>query len=127
MREWLRRWHDRRGLWRGLAVLATLVIVYGSLTPGAEMPDTLPWDKASHFIGYGGLAGLLGLSGLRLGRAFLTALALGALVEFLQIPVAGRSGGDWQDILANTLGAAAAVLVLQGLRLTLLRHPVEGS
>ncbi|SEL22666.1 VanZ family protein [Halomonas daqiaonensis] len=108
-RQWCRRWVV-------LACLAALVIAWGSLTPSSELPETLPWDKASHFIGYAGLAGLVGLSGVRLPLAFLAALLLGIAIEFAQLLVPGRSGGDWADMLANGLGAGAAVLLLVGLR-----------
>lgn len=121
MAEWWRRlaggedgqWRRR---WALLAGLAALMIAVGSLAPGDDMPANLPWDKANHFIGYAGLAGLLGLAGIRLPLAFAAAVSFGIAIEFLQIPVAGRRGGDWADILANGLGAAAAVAVLWGLR-----------
>ncbi|SFU93451.1 VanZ family protein [Halomonas korlensis] len=121
MLEWLQRmaWgEDRkwRRRWALLAGLAALMIAVGSLAPGSEMPSNLPWDKANHFIGYAGLSGLLGLAGMRLPLAFAAAMSVGIAIEFLQISVAGRSGGDWADILANGLGAAVAVVVLLGLR-----------
>ncbi|WP_043531028.1 VanZ family protein [Litchfieldella xinjiangensis] len=103
--SWLRRWHERRWLWALLALSAALVIALGSLTPGDQMPSQLPWDKLNHFLGYAGLAGLLGLAGLRLGVAFLAAAAYGLGIEYLQLLVPGRSGGDGWDILANALGA----------------------
>lgn len=121
MADWLyrvaagedRRWRRR---WAVLVCLAALVIAWGSLTPASELPETLPWDKASHFIGYAGLAGLVGLAGLRLSLAFLAALLLGVAIEFAQLPVPGRLGGDWRDILANGLGAATAALGLHAFR-----------
>ncbi|MBS9404622.1 VanZ family protein [Halomonas sp. TRM85114] len=121
MVEWLRRvaWSEDskwRRRWALLAGLAALMIAFGSLVPGNEMPSNLPWDKANHFIGYAGLSGLMGLAGVRLPLAFVAALSFGIAIELLQIPVAGRGGGDWADILANGLGAAAAVVVLLGLR-----------
>lgn len=115
-RQWRRRW-------AALACLAALVIAWGSLTPGSELPETLPWDKASHFIGYAGLAGLAGLAGVRLPLAFLVALLLGIAIEFAQLPVSGRSGGDWADILANGLGAASAALGLHAFRRVCLSRP----
>lgn len=128
MADWLyrlaagedRRWRRR---WAVLACLALLVVAWGSLTPGSELPETLPWDKASHFIGYAGLAGLVGLAGVRLPLAFLAALLLGIAIEFAQLPVPGRSGGDGADILANGLGAAAAALGLHAFRRFCLRRP----
>lgn len=105
-----------RRLWAGVAVLAALAIALGSLIPGGEMPDRLPWDKANHFLGYAGLAGLLGLAGVRLSLAGGFAVFYGITIEVAQIPVSGRSGGDWADILANGLGAASAVTLLLVLR-----------
>ncbi|MDZ7853844.1 MAG: VanZ family protein [Halomonas sp.] len=121
MADWFHRlvvgedssWRRR---WAVLACLAALVIAWGSLTPSSELPETLPWDKASHFIGYAGLAGLIGLAGVYLPLGFLAALLLGIAIEFAQLLVPGRSGGDWADILANGLGAGAALLLLVGLR-----------
>lgn len=120
---WLQRLHDRRRLWAALAVVAALVIALGSLTPGDEMPSQLPWDKLNHFVGYAGLGGLIGLAGVRLPLAFLAAVLFGIAIEYAQIPVPGRSGGDWADILANTLGAAFAVLLLRLVRRLLERVP----
>lgn len=116
MAERLRRWHERRRLWAALAATVALAIAVGSLTPGSEMPDSLPWDKANHFVGYASLAALLGLAGLPLRRAFALAVLYGVAIEYAQIPVPGRSGGDGWDILANTLGAAFAVASLHLLR-----------
>ena len=115
-----------RRLWVLLAVLAALVIAWGSLTPASDLPESLPWDKASHFIGYGGLAGLLGLAGVRLPRALLISVLFGAAIEVAQIFVPGRFGGDLQDILANALGATCAVAGLKVLRYLQGRRPVRG-
>ncbi|QFU00073.1 VanZ like family protein [Halomonas sp. THAF5a] len=115
-----------RRLWAALAVLAALTIAWGSLTPGSELPASLPWDKASHFIGYGGLAGLIGLAGVRLPLALLISVLFGVTIEVAQIPVPGRFGGDGHDILANTLGAACAVVALRVLRHLKGRRPTRG-
>ncbi|MDR5866933.1 VanZ family protein [Halomonas koreensis] len=118
---WLRRWHDRRRLWATLAVAAALAVAWGSLSPAEALPRSLPWDKASHFLGYAGIAGLTGLAGVRLSRAFAAAALYGVAIELAQLAVPGRLGGDPADILANGLGAAAAVLALSGLRRGFLR------
>lgn len=115
-----------RRLWAALAVLAALVIAWGSLMPATDLPGSLPWDKASHFIGYAGLAGLIGLAGVRLPRAFLASTLVGVAIEFAQIAVPGRLGGDWHDILANTLGAACAVAGLKALRRLRGRRAAQG-
>lgn len=121
--ETLRRWHDRQRLWGVLALSVALMIAAGSLLPGSEMPDRLPWDKFNHFIGYAGLAGLVGLAGRRLDRAFCMVVAYGIAIEYAQVLVPGRSGGDWWDILANTLGAGCALLVLWSVRRRFALHP----
>ncbi|WP_280541916.1 VanZ family protein [Chromohalobacter sp. 11-W] len=92
-----------------LAGVSVAVIAWGSLTPGAEMPQNLPWDKFNHFIAYGGLAALMRLGGLSAAMALSLAIGCGILIEGLQLGVPGRSGADWADALANTLGALAAV------------------
>lgn len=117
----LRRWHDRRRLWAWLALAAALTVAWGSLVPGDALPRSLPWDKLNHFLGYAAIAGLSGLSGLRLTLAFAAAALFGVAIEFAQIAVPGRFGGDPADILANTLGAGCAVLVLWGLRRRIMR------
>ena len=80
------------------------------------MPATLPWDKFNHFVGYAGLAGLVGLGGLSPWRTLIAVVLYGIAIEYLQIVVPGRTGGDWMDIFANTLGALTAVLLLAALR-----------
>ena len=110
------RGYQQHRLWAVLAVLAAVTIAIGSLLPGSEMPSTLPWDKFNHFVGYAGLAGLVGLSGLLLWRTFMVVVLYGIGIEYLQILVPGRTGGDWMDIFANTFGALTAVLLLAALR-----------
>ncbi|WP_136254798.1 VanZ family protein [Onishia niordana] len=110
--RWLIRLQECRRLWAGVAVLAALAIALGSLAPSAEMPDSLPWDKANHFIGYGGLAALVGLAGMAGGAAFIAVVAYGVAIELAQLAVPGRMGGDPFDMLANTLGALFGLAVL---------------
>ncbi|MCK0770232.1 VanZ family protein [Chromohalobacter canadensis] len=98
-----------RGLCLILAGVSVAVIAWGSLTPGAEMPQNLPWDKFNHFIAYAGLAALIRLGGLRALASLGLSIGCGLFIEGLQLGVPGRSGADWADALANTLGALAAV------------------
>ncbi|WP_110678086.1 MULTISPECIES: VanZ family protein [Salinicola] len=108
---------QRRGAWRRLALLAVMAwaigVAWGSLTPGAEMPRYLPWDKFNHVVGYAGLTLWLGLAVRRWAwaRAWMIALVFGIVIEYLQLWVPGRAGGDWEDILANALGATVAALL----------------
>ncbi|MEQ5766072.1 VanZ family protein [Halomonas sp. H33-56] len=95
--------------WWGLAATAALVIAWGSLMPASELPEDLPWDKANHLIAYAGLATLLALASGRSGLSMGLAVAYGVAIEFAQIPVPGRLGGDVWDIVANILGAVLGV------------------
>lgn len=104
-----------RGSCLALAGISVAVIAWGSLTPGAEMPQNLPWDKFNHFIAYAGLAALIRLGGLSAVTALSLSIGCGILIEGLQLGVPGRSGADWADALANTLGALAAVGACQWL------------
>ncbi|WP_239023843.1 VanZ family protein [Salinicola corii] len=101
---------------RSAAALLTLVwaagIAWGSLSPAADLPQHLPWDKFNHFIAYAGLATGLRVAGCRWLLAWLVAVAFSVVVEYLQLWVPGRQGGDWGDILANSLGASVALLAL---------------
>lgn len=105
----------QRKRWAWLAFVAMLAVAWGSLMPASELPQALLWDKASHFIGYGAIAGLIRLAGVRSSGAFWIAVIYGILIEGLQMAVPGRYGGDPFDVLANTLGAGSAVLLLCGL------------
>ncbi|GHB12631.1 VanZ family protein [Salinicola rhizosphaerae] len=84
-------------------------IAWGSLAPAADLPQHLPWDKFNHFAAYAGLAGWLRFSGRRWPLAWATAVAVSIAIEYLQLLVPGRDGGDWEDILANALGAGCGV------------------
>jgi VanZ family protein len=111
-KQLLRRWRERRRLWAWLAVAAMVAVAWGSLMPASELPQTMPWDKASHFVGYGVVAGLIGLARVRPVGAFWIAVIFGIAIEGLQLAVPGRHGGDPFDVLANTLGAGGAILLL---------------
>lgn len=63
---------------------------------------------------------------MRLPLALLISVLFGVTIEVAQIPVPGRFGGDGHDILANTLGAACAVVALRVLRHLKGRRPTRG-
>jgi VanZ family protein len=97
-------------LWPAIAVIA-----WGELTPHPPPEAALLWDKAEHFIAYFGVAlmAVLGWSGRRAILLFLAVLALGGALEILQGFV-GRDS-EWDDMLANTLGAITGTLLALGL------------
>lgn len=108
----LLHWLSDRRLWMAAALAVAALIAWGSLTPGDEMPQNLPWDKFNHFAGYGVLALCGGLTGMRIVPAWLLAAGYGVVIEFAQSAVPGRLGGDPADMLANALGAALALALL---------------
>ena len=87
------------------------------------MPD-FPWkDKAIHFAFFAGGAFLMSAYlqawwGQRWKRIFVTTLIvfaiLGAVDEWHQLSVVGRSGGDIFDWLADVLGTMGGVAALKG-------------
>lgn len=70
----------------------------------------VPWDKLVHLLTYALLVVALGLINYLRGAralwlAFVVAVLVGALDEYLQIGQPGRSA-DWADLGANCAGAA---------------------
>lgn len=118
MTHLLRGLLERRRTWAWLAALAALVIALGSLLPGDELPTNLPNDKLNHLVGYMGLAALIALSSRRFWCSVVLAVGFGMLIEWAQLYVPGRSGGDLLDITANSLGS----LVGAGLMALLVRQ-----
>ncbi|WP_136065179.1 VanZ family protein [Modicisalibacter radicis] len=102
----------RRWLAAAATLVVALVIAWGSLSPVEALPPDLPWDKFNHLVAYAALALALGLTGLSAWRAAALAIAYGVAIEFAQSAVPGRTGSDWLDILANSLGALLAWLAL---------------
>lgn len=96
-----------------IALFWTVAVAWGSLTPAADMPQHLPWDKFNHFVAYAGLAVWLRLSGQRWTLSLAASVGFSVAIELLQIPVPGREGGDWEDILANLLGALFGLLLVR--------------
>lgn len=95
--------------WRLLTLLMALAIAVGSLMPADELPEQLPWDKLQHLAGYGALALLACLAGYSRLRTLIGVVAYGIAIEYAQLLAPGRMGGDWHDILANTLGALLGI------------------
>ncbi|MCX2524149.1 VanZ family protein [Larsenimonas rhizosphaerae] len=104
-------------LWKMAAGGWAMAIAIGSLMPGDDLPSHLPWDKLQHGLGYGVLAALLYAAGLTRLQALMSAFVFGVAIEYGQCLVPGRMGGDWEDILANTLGALAGLVLATIIRL----------
>lgn len=126
---WLgRAWQKRRGLALDVApaLLALGCMFWLGLVPIDSLPgpDFELADKMWHFIAFGGLTALLSRALCYFGRAPLLAareattasVALGGMLEVLQSFTRYRSA-DVGDLLADTLGALTAYLVLRALSL----------
>ncbi len=110
------------------ALLSLLVLVPALFVLGAKPIAVglipVPWDKLVHFVLFALLAMLAGLSGGLLrwqGRtvlllAFFGAVLVGALDEWHQVYLPGRSAG-WDDFAADVLAALVGVGVLVWFRL----------
>lgn len=99
-----------------LAVGLPLGLYFGGAQPVAVGLIPSPYDKLVHAAVFAVLAGAIGYaSGLRGWRmllvAWLGALAVGALDEWHQSALPGRSAG-WDDLAADAVGAAVGTLAL---------------
>lgn len=93
----------------GLLLMAVLLALM--IGPYQEIEETSRiWDKAGHFVAFGLILWSLGVLFRRVPRLVLAfvAVAIGGAVELIQ----GQVGRDasWGDLLADTLGVAAALL-----------------
>jgi VanZ family protein len=92
--------------------LAVAVLLFLCLAPTDDLPKEHLWDKAEHAIAWFVLAGLgLALSPKQPLRIALFAIGLGAAVEILQATMGFGRDGDWRDLVADSLGVGAALLV----------------
>ena len=98
-------------------VLILAGIFIGGTMPGAGELFTAPWDKVAHFIVFGAITLLAGLSfpALPLPLIFILAASLGAADEIHQTFLAGRQAG-FDDLLADVLGALFALPLVTSLR-----------
>ncbi len=101
-----------------LAVGLPLGLFIGGAQPVAVGLVPPPWDKLVHALVFAVFAAALGLaSGLR-GRAmhavaFCGAVAVGAVDEWHQMYLPGRSAG-WDDLAADAFGSALGTVLLHG-------------
>ena len=87
-----------------------LLVGFVSLMP---VPDTGVNDKFSHLVTYfilGGWFGLLATGRVSLGWTIVGLIAYGMLIELLQGMTTHRYA-EWADVLANTGGTMAGILL----------------
>jgi VanZ family protein len=115
-------------LFKVLFSLGVLAIIIGSVTPGKQLPDNLPWDKALHFIGYFGL-GFLARMGSDKRPAWLliiTCIIFSLLIEVAQMFIPNR-GFEWPDLLANSLGVFTGVFIAIPIKSFLKRRKIMST
>jgi VanZ family protein len=91
---------------------AVAILLYMCLAPSRYLPRVNIWDKAEHATAWLVLAALgLVLFPRQAVTIALFSLGFGVLVELLQaMPVIGRDA-DVRDVLADSVGIAAALVV----------------
>jgi len=95
-----------------LYAAACCVLIYMTLAPGKDVPGVgITWDKAEHALAWAVLtgAGLL-LSTRRRWAIGVFAFLFGAAIEVLQATMGWGRDGDWRDLVADSVGIAAAYL-----------------
>lgn len=91
---------------------AVAVLLYLTLAPSEDLPEVNIWDKAEHAIAWLVLAGLgLLLFPKRVATIALFSLGIGVLVEILQASPMIARDADVRDVLADSVGIAAALAV----------------
>jgi glycopeptide antibiotics resistance protein len=91
-------------IWQSMGWMMVAIVVWLSLIPHISWePPVIGWDKAQHFLAYGGLMYWFAMAFRRRWRWPVFLVALGAFLEFLQ-GLGGSRVPDVHDILANTLG-----------------------
>jgi VanZ family protein len=100
-----RRW------WQAIGWMMVSIVVWLSLTPSPPAPPALlTWDKAHHFIAYGGLMYWFAQAFARHWRWPVFLCVLGLALEFLQ-GWGGVRTFDLFDLTANVLGVVMGLAV----------------
>ena len=91
---------------RWLAIVWTIIMLIGCLTPHADVPTTLMTmnDKFMHVVIFVPFALLWVLSGFRLSSILIAGLLFGGLIEALQYILPINRTADWLDLVADFAG-----------------------
>lgn len=105
-----------------LFAIWTIMVLVLTMTPSESLPKAqiFSYDKIGHFGMIGGWTGLLGLIvfyykknyNAQLLPIFFTGVLFGITIEIFQLLLPINRLFSWYDIIANSLGALVAVLVL---------------
>ena len=103
-----------KNLWLSCGWIMVATVIYLSLTPSPPQGLNL-WDKLNHFIAYAGLMVWFGqiyrsLSGRIVFTLYFIGMGIG--IEVLQ-GMGGVRQFEYHDMLANSIGVLAALLILK--------------
>lgn len=107
-------WPHRLPSWLRFSAygFAVAVLLYLTLAPSKDLPEVNIWDKAEHSISWLVLTGIgLAFWPNRPGRIAGFAFFLGALVEVLQTYLPFGRDGDIHDLIGDSVGIAAALVI----------------
>jgi hypothetical protein len=101
-------------LWVFLGMLLLVGILVGSLLPGQAVPALGMSDKIKHFLAFALLAFWFGSIVVRgdLPWVAVAAVALGGLIELLQLVMGLGRDAEWLDLLADTIGVAVGLALV---------------
>lgn len=122
MRKRILRWLQADRFFKSIAGLATLVVIYLSLKPPS--PDSESWnfvfirgDLVLHFICYFGLSILYYFAFFQyknlVKNTLILSISVGFLLELLQLIPLFQRFFDYQDLMANFLGACGGVFAIR--------------
>lgn len=102
--------------WAPLTIVLLMIITAGSLEPThGPLPETLPWDKARHFLAYGAIALPIALARPRNWMLLIAGVVGRSVAIECAQPFVGRVC-DIRDFLANASGVMMALLGAEILR-----------
>lgn len=102
------------------------VLLYLTQAPAKMLPRETLWDKAEHAIAWFVLTAVgLAFWPARPGRVAAFAFGFGALVEVLQASLPFGRDGDVRDLIADSVGILAALVIWAAVRRLVGRRPVQ--
>ena len=91
---------------RMLAIIWTIIMLIGCLTPHAHLPGPLiTWnDKVMHVVIFAPFSLLWMRAGFRLSSVLIAGVLFGAFIEALQYVLPINRSADWVDLFADSIG-----------------------
>ena len=105
---------EYRKHWLVIGWCLIALVWFLSLTPKPPEVGFKLWDKLNHFIAYAGLMGWFGQLYIQHSKRFMVAIgfiSMGIVIEFFQ-GMGSHRVFEYNDMLANTLGVAIAVVLI---------------